>query len=201
MNDKQMTELIFNCLDKYYNQAERKFACIRELRCGTGYSQCNMRRVDYLAISTAAGNERYFFEVKASRADFLRDIKDEDKQKQARCFATHFYYVAPQGVVKDGELPAWAGLIQYVPPDKKDPSKGDYFIYLHTAPTLPQLPPTWGLVAALARHNQKSSYKHILDREKNRLRDEFRNKTNRIEWENCRLKMEIEAYKKGRIEK
>ena len=82
MNDKEITKAIYDCLDKYFNQ-QRQYACIRELRCGTGYSGLNMRRIDYLTISTNAGNETTLFEVKASRADFLKDIKDVEKQKQA----------------------------------------------------------------------------------------------------------------------
>lgn len=64
------------------------------------------------------------FEIKASRADFLRDFKDKKAKHEylQRVFASHkqdrpnscpsrFYYIAPEGIIdRDKDLPPYAGL-------------------------------------------------------------------------------------------
>ena len=186
MNDKEITKAIYNCLDKYFNQ-QRQYACIKELRCGTGYSGLNTRRIDYMTISTNAGNETTLFEVKASRADFLKDIKDVEKQKQARCFASRFYYVAPKDLIKKEEVPVWAGLIEYIH-DEITPT----FQWTLNAPSLDHLGPTWGLVAAVIRNKQNSDISKLVADEKRRLRQEVYNEKARIENEVQRIKRAIE---------
>lgn len=185
MTDKEMTEAIYNCLDKYFNQ-QRQYACIKELRAGTGYSGLNMRRIDYLTISTNAGNETTVFEVKASRADFLKDIKDVEKQKQARCFASRFYYVAPKGLIKKEEIPVWAGLIEYVY-DEITPT----FQWTLTAPSLDHLGPTWGLVAAVIRNKQNSDISKLVKQEKERLKQKLYNAKSRLDYEKRNIQISI----------
>lgn len=51
------------------------------------------------------------FEVKTSRSDWLRELKDPSKSEAWRRYCTHFYVVAPRGVVNKDELPAGWGLI------------------------------------------------------------------------------------------
>lgn len=188
MSDTKITEQIYNLLDKQFTQ-QRQFAAIRELRCGTGYRGLNLRRMDYLVISTNAGNEVSVFEVKASRADFLKDIKDLNKQKQARCFANRFYYVAPKDVVKDNELPAWAGLMELDYNSENKP----YLYYKVTAPTLHNEPATWGLVAEIIRHNNKSKLDILLQAEKRVYEQQIKQLKDELFWN----KREIEYLKKS----
>ena len=93
---------------------EPEFACIRELRVGSGYG-ISERRMDFWAIDAAPskGCRAYAYEVKVSRADFLRDLKDADrKHRGALAYSNEFFYAAPAGLIEPGELPAWAGLLE-----------------------------------------------------------------------------------------
>lgn len=55
------------------------------------------------------------YEIKVSRSDFLRDMKIAAKHDGARALSNEFWFVAPPGVIKPSEVPAWAGLIEPVP--------------------------------------------------------------------------------------
>ena len=190
MTDKETTELIYELLDEKFAQT-RRYAAIRELRCGTGYSGLNQRSIDYLVISTNAGNMVEIFEIKASRSDFLKDIKKEEKQKQARCFADRFYYVAPKGVVKDGELPAWAGLWElYFDVDKKP-----YLGLKISAPSLKTTGPTWGLVASIIRHNNAAKVDLLFKEEKMLIKDNYERKLYTLSCERNQYKRTCEYLK------
>lgn len=51
------------------------------------------------------------FEVKHSRADFLSDIKNENKRKSYLEIADKLYYVCPEDLIKKEEMPDGCGLI------------------------------------------------------------------------------------------
>lgn len=57
------------------------------------------------------------YEIKVSRADFLRDLRDE-KWRQYLPFCDRFYFVTPWGMVERAEVPAPAGLY-YVSRDQR----------------------------------------------------------------------------------
>lgn len=52
------------------------------------------------------------FEVKASRSDFLSDIRS-DKWRKYLKYCTRFYFAVPEGIVKSTELADEAGLVIY----------------------------------------------------------------------------------------
>lgn len=81
---------------------------------------------DYLAITRAGVFHE--IEIKISRADFKNDFKHKEKKhlilESPRLFMTapkpkvspnYFYYAVPEGLVKEDEIPDYAGLI-YVKP-------------------------------------------------------------------------------------
>lgn len=158
MSDKEKTEKIYECLDRLHKEhwSLKNFITIREARCGTGYRYQNQRSFDYMAISTCEGNQVRGYEVKASRADFLKDIKDPEKQKALRCFANLFYYVAPEGVIKKEELPPWAGLLEMAQ------YNGEYCLYqIVGAPLQANFPPTWSFVAECIRNKSEQNTQEI----------------------------------------
>ena len=62
--------------------------------------------------------ERQFlieYEVKTSRADFLADFKKNEGKKhnsiQAGMLANRFFFVVPEGLISENEVPSYAGLI------------------------------------------------------------------------------------------
>lgn len=158
MSDKEKTEKIYECLDREYEDGLqlRNWITIREVRCGTGYRYQNQRSFDYMAISSLEGNSVRGYEVKASRADFLKDIKDPVKQKALRCFANFFYYVAPEGIIKKEELPSWAGLIELIY------REGKYWLEETVVPPLQaNFPPTWSFVAECIRNKSEQNTREL----------------------------------------
>ncbi len=168
MTDKEKTEKIYECLDRLHeeNWSLKNWITIREVRCGTGYRYQNQRSFDYMAICTLEGNSVRGYEVKASRADFLKDVKDPEKQKALRCFCNLFYYVAPEGMIKKEELPPWAGLIEL----KYDGEK--YWLNQAVgAPLQANFPPTWSFVAECIR-NKSEKYTQEIRKENKKLAEE-----------------------------
>ena len=49
------------------------------------------------------------YEIKLSRADFLADLRKQDKHFGALHASHYFYYAAPAGMIKPEEVPSWAG--------------------------------------------------------------------------------------------
>ena len=114
LTDKQKTELILEALKKRYTRfTNSRYNVVPELRLGSGYADIAQRRIDLFMISSEKGNYTTAFEIKVSRGDFLKDIKDYAKQRRARLYSSNFYYVAPQGMINVEEIPMWAGLLEY----------------------------------------------------------------------------------------
>lgn len=171
MSDKEKTEKIYECLDRLHKEhwSLKNFITIREARCGTGYRYQNQRSFDYMAISTCEGNQVRGYEVKASRADFLKDIKDPEKQKALRCFANLFYYVAPEGVIKKEELPPWAGLLEMAQ------YNGEYCLYqIVGAPLQANFPPTWSFVAECIRNKTEQNARELQKENRKLAEDIYR---------------------------
>jgi len=72
------------------------------------------RYADGIAINLwqSRGHSIIGFEVKVSRADFLKEIKDPAKAEPVFKYCDQWFIVAPKGVVKEGELPAAWGLLE-----------------------------------------------------------------------------------------
>lgn len=69
-------------------------------------------------VSVTKANYIVEYEIKCSRADFQRDKKkyrhrhlSEGNEKSWRKMPAYFYYVAPRGLLKLDDIPAYAGLI------------------------------------------------------------------------------------------
>lgn len=109
-------------------------------------------RVDFMAlnVSPAAGNKGTAYEVKVSKADFKKDTYD--KQRGARLYSDHFFYIAPVGVITPSQVPDWAGLktVEWKCPSGRTP----YLLIREVlpAPKRDKEPPSWGLVCSLVRN-------------------------------------------------
>ncbi len=71
-------------------------------------------RLDVLLFRALNGYKQIIlegYEVKATRADFLADLR-AGKWKRYLPRLTRFYFAAPEGIIKEGELPGDAGLIE-----------------------------------------------------------------------------------------
>lgn len=127
-----------------YSPPERAF--IPEFRCGTGYSRDS--RADALAMglwpSAKGGLEITGFEVKTSRADWLRELKNPYKSTPVKQFCDRWYLVVGdlKVITYATELPdGWGLMFQ---------ENGE----LHTmieAPKLEPIPLDRAFIAALMR--------------------------------------------------
>ncbi len=152
MNDKQKSETILQALRHHFTSWGRCNVVFPELRLGSGYSDIAQRRIDLFMISAEKGNYTTAFEIKVSRGDFLKDIKDNLKQRGARLYSTNFFYVAPKGLLKPEEIPVWAGLMEYDFEEQE-------FRTIVPAPLSSRNTPSWGLVCSLVRRVNEKVYK------------------------------------------
>lgn len=144
MNTKELIEL----LSKKYPPPVSAF--IPEFRCGTGYSRDS--RADAIAMdlwpSATNGLQLVGFELKVSRADWLREIKNPHKATPIKQFCDRWYVVCSDAkVVKYAdELPHGWGLIF-----AEDGKEGKHLHTMIEAPKLEPLPLDRAFAAALMR--------------------------------------------------
>ena len=165
MTDKEKTSVMLEVIQTYFGNTERNTIIFPELRLGSGYGGISERRVDCFTISPNKGHITTAFEIKASRGDFLRDIRNGIKQRGARMYSNYFYYVAPIGMIKKEEIPIWAGLVE-IDIEKARECLKDTHIHFSTArvrkamrfpvpaPYFEKANPTWGLICAIVRKYQ-----------------------------------------------
>lgn len=94
--------------------APPEYAIFFEVRNGTGFARKTERYADAIAMNLypSRGLEIIGFELKASRADWLRELKNPDKAEEIGKFCDRWYVVVgDKDIVKPGELPSGWGLI------------------------------------------------------------------------------------------
>jgi hypothetical protein len=124
-----------------------------ELRMSTGYS--NEQRIDAWAIQAwrmsvrADGsrldlnNRRISFEIKVSRGDAVKELRDPDKRWYAYSISHEFYFVAPAGLISVKELSKDDGLIEV--------DDHGLLTIVKAARVREGMPPKWSFVASLCR--------------------------------------------------
>lgn len=87
-----------------------EWALMREVAPATGGGT---RYADAIAVNlwSSRGHAIHGFEIKVSRSDWLRELKQPQKADELCRNCDHWWIVAPRGVVKDGELPPTWGLL------------------------------------------------------------------------------------------
>lgn len=85
-----------------------------ELRAGSGYRYGADQRIDAWAMSCYPSEKlvKLAFEIKVSRADFLREMAKPRKREFAMSVSNQFYFVTPPGLVTKNELPDDCGLME-----------------------------------------------------------------------------------------
>lgn len=77
-----------------------------------------VRRIDMLLIKTSKRGvripyERLGLEIKVSRADFQREVRDPTKRATWHNMVHRFAYVTPKGMLKKEEVPEGCGLLEF----------------------------------------------------------------------------------------
>lgn len=145
-------------LDRYHRPADR-WLFLAELRPSTGFAGGEARRVDAWAMHCwpSEGFTRTSYEVKVSRADFLRELKEPKKRRFGLLVSNHFYFVTPPGVAKVTEIPPECGLIEIHRDwvrERRVGSRqvGDWCLnWIVEAPHRDTPAPSWRFLASLAR--------------------------------------------------
>jgi len=104
------TDEVIERLSKRYSQPEYGF--LTQVRNGAGFSAT--RTMDAMAMSLwpSRGLHITGFEVKVSRGDFIREIRNPQKADELACFCDYWYIVVGDpDIVQLGELPEKWGLI------------------------------------------------------------------------------------------
>ena len=115
-----------------------------EVRNQTGFSGGQIRTMDAVAMSLwpSRGLLLHGFEIKAGRADWLRELRDPGKSECFIRHCDHWWLVAEPDVVEDGELPnTWGLLVR----------RGSKLVQKVAAPQLEPEPVTPTFLAALLR--------------------------------------------------
>lgn len=102
------------------------------------------RRADFWKLEPhlSKGYRAVAYEIKVSRADFKRD--SHAKQREARTFSDQFFYATPPGLLKPGEVPDWAGLVEV---------HGGAIKVIVPAVVRDKDAPSWELVISLIRNS------------------------------------------------
>jgi hypothetical protein len=89
------------------------FACLPQLRNGTGFQRRTTRTADLLAVSCYPSRGLYFVgvEIKVTRGDWLRELAQPVKAEEFQKYCRHWYVAAPAGLLSPDELPPTWGLI------------------------------------------------------------------------------------------
>ncbi len=78
---------------------------------------CYNWEMDVAALSKS--NMLHEYEVKISRSDFLADKKQKSIKfshfeiRNERTIPNYFFYVCPEGMISESEIPVWAGLYYF----------------------------------------------------------------------------------------
>lgn len=135
---------------------------------GIGYSSVGSdTRLDAWAMNVypSGGYTTIAYEIKVSRGDFLREMKDAHKRDWALTFTDEFYFVAPRHLISPKELPPNCGLVEVTKVDGRCMYRLDGQGYNMRARVKPvndnsyrksrdrDRRPTWDLMAAVARRS------------------------------------------------
>lgn len=147
------------------------------------------RRIDFWTLEPIAskGFRATTYEVKVTRADFLRD--SQEKQSSAISYSDRFWYITPPDLISTGELPPWAGLMECMDVG---------FSVKKRAPKLSKREPDWEFVVSVIRNcgrtrrdtsfiTSQLAYLQAADRRRNE-----RNR-HQMEWQNKRWLRRVAA--------
>lgn len=135
-----------------YRAVGDTWAFFEELRIGTGYGGSNIeQRIDAWAMSMWPSKNltRIAYEVKVSRADFLKEIAAPLKRRRALLYSNLYYFITPPGLVKPEEVPIECGLQEVL--DAPEGYTSNRLKTIVEAPWRDNPPPPWSFFAAIAR--------------------------------------------------
>lgn len=110
MSDRIVTKAIKDALRARFSGAE--WALFFEVAQSTGVAAGRTADAVAMNMFPSRGLAIHGFEVKASRADWLRELKDPTKSEPVQRFCDHWWIAAQSGIVNPEELPPTWGLLE-----------------------------------------------------------------------------------------
>lgn len=94
-------ERLFNRLRRQYPERQSHWLVLRQVALSPGYALPDSY-IDAVVLNLwpSGGLKRMAFEIKVSRSDFLRELRDRRKNAWARLAFHKFWYLAAPGVIK-----------------------------------------------------------------------------------------------------
>ena len=119
---------------------------------GTGWGTGVDQRIDLWVMGMWASNQlsRIAYEVKMSRADFRKELKQPLKRRQALRVSNLFFFAAPYDLIAPEEVPIECGLIEFGYVGEGESRRLEQITTV-PAPFRDTGPPNWTFVAALCR--------------------------------------------------
>lgn len=114
-----------------------------EVADATGSRQSRWADAVAMNLYPSRGLEIHGFEIKVSRSDWLRELKDPTKSAPVQRYCDRWWIICPDGVIKPGELPPTWGHYEVKP--------GGTIRQVVAAPKLEPQPVTKEFMAALVR--------------------------------------------------
>lgn len=154
MTDKEITAEILRRLR--IAPEHKKDISFPEFRWCAGIA--GSRRADAFFIQARPPYFSVTYEVKSDKWDFKRDVSKDEKHRKSRQFSNFFYYAAPKGVIDQGELPEWAGLVEFDLSIMAD----EYTLGMHVikqAPMCGREDPDWGLITSIVKRTQEPAFR------------------------------------------
>lgn len=136
---------ILKALRADYGQPGMPWVLFDEFSPGTGASQSATCRIDAWALNCwpSAKFATVSYEIKVSRADYLREMRDPSKRKFGMQWSNFFYFITPAGLLIPDALPPECGLVEV---------NADLSLRTLAKAAYRETPaPTWTFVAAIAR--------------------------------------------------
>ncbi|HDG5313250.1 TPA: hypothetical protein PCI30_000829 [Klebsiella pneumoniae] len=120
-----------------------EWAIFFEVADGTGMNQRRWADAVAMNMYPSRGLEIHGFEIKVSRGDWLRELKNPEKSSTVQQFCDRWWIVAPKELIKPGELPPTWGHYDVTP--------AGVIRQMVAAPKLEALPTTRAFMAAMMR--------------------------------------------------
>lgn len=144
-------------LHKNYSCRE-SWAFFSELRVGTGFGRDSQQSIDAFAIALWPSDHwaSHAYEIKVSRADFLKELREPIKRRAALRYSNMFWFATPEGLVRPEEIPVEAGLMEVRWRSATAHREAGWQpVVALSAPWRDIPPPTWNLFASVARRVQR----------------------------------------------
>ena len=114
MTEREMLDLLharYGAISSNGGTLKPRYVKAEKVRAQTGFDR---RTADFVAVDTWASAKCaiHGVEVKVSRSDWLRELKEPDKSAACMSWCTHWWLaVSDRSIVRDGELPPGWGLL------------------------------------------------------------------------------------------